>query len=391
MPMPEALVDVLIPVYNGGDNLKTAIDSITTQTISDIRIIAVDDGSTDGSGEVLAKLATADPRIQVVTQPNGGIVKALNTGLAHCTARYLARMDADDIAYPDRLEKQVAHLEANPECIAVGSAARHVDADGLSMNYVARLHDPQESDPEWIPSREPCIIHPTLLTYTQAVKDLGGYRQFTYAEDIDLFWRLQERGRLDQMDEPLIDYRIHIGSLTGQSVQNGRISAIWSQLAGLSAKRRRAGQTDFEPPDDWMDRYRNESDLTALYRSVLRLLNADEAKYLKVAVAAKLLELVGYRPYRLEPHDRIFIRRTLTQNLKSLSPANRAKLLYEWTDRAGVWMLQKQARAGLQLIPLRHYPRAIRRMAIVIATSKRVKRWAYRLVGRKYKPAKADG
>src|ERR1700742_1126690 len=126
----EALVDVLIPVYNGVRYVRSALESIQAQTVSDIRIHVVDDGSTDGTAEVLAEMAAQDPRLRIHTKANGGIVDALNTGLAFCTAEFVARHDADDIAYPDRLERQIAYLRQHPDCVALSGAARHVDQDG---------------------------------------------------------------------------------------------------------------------------------------------------------------------------------------------------------------------------------------------------------------------
>ncbi|MGI4798685.1 MAG: glycosyltransferase family 2 protein, partial [Janthinobacterium lividum] len=99
--MTKATVDVLIPVYNGASTVESAIGSIQAQTIQDIRIIVVDDGSTDATAFILDRMAKADRRIVPVRRANGGIVDALNAGLAICTADLIARHDADDLAVPD--------------------------------------------------------------------------------------------------------------------------------------------------------------------------------------------------------------------------------------------------------------------------------------------------
>src|SRR5689334_14700000 len=93
----KARIDVLIPAYNAETTIESALASIQTQTIQDIRIIVVNDGSTDRTGEILEKLKSKDPRIEVITTVNGGIVDALNHGLQACSADYIARHDADDI------------------------------------------------------------------------------------------------------------------------------------------------------------------------------------------------------------------------------------------------------------------------------------------------------
>ncbi|NVN11283.1 glycosyltransferase family 2 protein, partial [Nguyenibacter vanlangensis] len=104
--MSEPIVDILMPAYNAEATIRQAVDSLRNQTRSDIRIVVVDDGSRDGTGRILAELAAEDPRVVVVTQPNGGIVAALTRGMAACSAPFLARLDADDMAAPDRLERQ---------------------------------------------------------------------------------------------------------------------------------------------------------------------------------------------------------------------------------------------------------------------------------------------
>src|ERR1700754_2149317 len=138
----EASVDVLIPVYNGVRYVRCAVESMQMQTVSDIRIHIVDDGSTDGTAEVLAEMAAQDPRLRIHSKPNGGIVDALNTGLGFCTAEFVARHDADAIAYPDRLERQIAYLRANPDCVAVSSATRHIDQEGKPLGTVGRVRPP---------------------------------------------------------------------------------------------------------------------------------------------------------------------------------------------------------------------------------------------------------
>ena len=109
--MPDALIDVLIPVFNAAKTIRGAVESIQAQTVSDIRIVVVDDGSRDETPAILSGMAEADPRIEVVTQEaNGGIVDALNTGLSHFRAEFLARHDGDDLADRNRLAKQLAFL-----------------------------------------------------------------------------------------------------------------------------------------------------------------------------------------------------------------------------------------------------------------------------------------
>jgi glycosyltransferase involved in cell wall biosynthesis len=104
-----------MPCYNASATLPEARDSLQRQTLPDYEILAVDDGSTDETARILAAWAAVDARVRPVTVPHGGIVTALNVGLARCSAPYVARMDADDRAHPERLARQTAYLDAHPQ------------------------------------------------------------------------------------------------------------------------------------------------------------------------------------------------------------------------------------------------------------------------------------
>ena len=142
-------VDILIPVYNAQDTLEQSLRSVAAQTHSSFRVIVIDDGSTDRSGELLDQIARNDPRFLVVHQANAGIVAALNRGLALVDKPYVARMDADDLCKPERLASQVAYLGANPDCIAVGCRVVHIDEHGETIRGLPQPGDPGAADPDW--------------------------------------------------------------------------------------------------------------------------------------------------------------------------------------------------------------------------------------------------
>ena len=129
--MTSPLVSVVLPVRNGAADLPKAIDTILAQTFTDFELIVVNDGSTDGTAAVLD--AIRDPRVRVVHQENMGLAAALNRGISLARGRYIARQDHDDWAKPTRLEKQVAFMEANPDCALVGTCA-----DGPSKSSLGR-------------------------------------------------------------------------------------------------------------------------------------------------------------------------------------------------------------------------------------------------------------
>lgn len=317
------VVDVLIPVYNSAATIVESIKSIQEQTVSNIRILVVDDGSTDKSRELIEAIVEQDPRVEYVRKPqNSGIVDALNLGIERCKAPYVARHDADDLAYSNRFRVQLDYLSSHPECLAVGAIARHIDADGKPLGGYSKLPPPELADPKWIPSREPYLMHPFLMMRKDALMAVGGYRYAFHSEDTDLYWRLQELGGLYNIPELLGDYRIHAGSITSKSVRNARIGAINSQLAAISAVRRRTGQADLDFPRERVAACEVAGTVENMLEVVAKELARDEYEYLTLAVAAKLAESAGYRLHHLDREDCDFIRRTLSKSLHALSSEN---------------------------------------------------------------------
>jgi GT2 family glycosyltransferase len=344
-------VDVLMPVFNSAATLAAALDSILGQTLGNFRIVIVDDGSSDETPRILARMAALDPRIVIVTRPHGGIVDALNSGLAHCTAEFIARHDADDMSYPHRFAEQVAYLDAHPDCIAVSSFARVLDQDGRPNGELATT-TPDLSDPTWIPCREPYLLHPFLMVRRRVLLAVGGYRYVYHAEDADLYWRLQQIGQLHVVRKVLGDYRIHAQSVMGRSPLNGRVSAINSQLAAISAVRRRSHGVDLTFEKSTIDLMHASVTATAILDIGKRGLSATESSYLQLAFAAKFLELASYRPYELELDDFRFIRAVLFPAEPQLPPANRA-MLRKWRARLCARLLMTgRLRPALMLLSL---------------------------------------
>jgi glycosyltransferase involved in cell wall biosynthesis len=207
-------VSVLLPVYNGIRHLHAALDSILNQTLRDFEFIIIDDGSTDGSAEVLREYAQAESRIRLVSRPNKGLTVTLNEGVAMANAQLLARMDADDIAMPERLEKQVAYLREHSDCVLVGSAVLVIDPDGLPICQMCSEQTHEEIDHAHLNRGWP-MVHPVVMMRTAAIRRIGGYRdQYDTLEDLDLFLRLAEIGKLANLPHVLLKYRQHFSSVT---------------------------------------------------------------------------------------------------------------------------------------------------------------------------------
>lgn len=380
--MPEPVIDAVIPAFNGARTIEAAVASIQAQTIRDLRIIVVNDGSTDGTGDILRHMAESDPRLVVVDQANGGVVDALNAGLAAGHAPVIARHDADDLASPDRFEKQLAYLHAHPGCVAVSGAVRHMNEAGLVYGPLVRLPSPDKSDLGSYPQREPYLMHPFLMARRAAVQAVGGYRHVFHAEDTDLYWRLQEVGTLHNMPDLLGSYRIHQGSVTGASLLNGRIAAVNAQLAGLSARRRRAGVPDLVFARSALQEYKDAHSLKGIVQVASRGLDPAEAERLAASACAKLLEVASYRPYELEMEDCAFIRTSVDAALGRMDPGSRSNCIRMLTGTAARLASEGKFSLAARLAPVRYYPLATLRLALRVGVPTPLRRVVRRMTGR---------
>ena len=212
-------VSVLLPVYNAAGSLPAALDSLRRQTFDDYEIVAVDDGSSDASPELLQEMARSETRLRVLRQPHAGIVTALQIGLAACRGRYVARMDADDRSAPERLARQAAYLDAHPETAVVGCLVRAFPPEEVRAGFRIYL--------EWLNSLvsdadirremfvESPLAHPSVMFRQSAVTAVGGYQEHGWPEDYDLWLRLYLAGaRFAKLPEFLLDWREHAQRLT---------------------------------------------------------------------------------------------------------------------------------------------------------------------------------
>jgi glycosyltransferase involved in cell wall biosynthesis len=232
----EPKISVLLPVFNAERYLRRALESVLTQTFEKFEVVAVNDGSTDRSKAILDEYSRADTRLHQVSQDNQGIVSALNAGLELMRGEYVARMDADDVAMPHRLERQLAYMDRHPECVAVGSQVIYIDPDGDEIGPKADLKESHEEINTALLAGGWPIVHPSVMIRTSTIRQIGGYQDYRTWEDHDLFLRLAEVGRLANLDEPLLRYRLHLGSIVHQ-----RAAAKSNVLANVlqDARRRR--------------------------------------------------------------------------------------------------------------------------------------------------------
>lgn len=207
-------ISILMPVRNEERYLQATLDSLYRQTRADWELVAVDDGSCDQTPAILAHAAQKDRRIQLIRREGGGLVAALNSGLEHCCAPLLARIDGDDICHPRRLELQAAWLEAHPETGLVASNFRHFPRTGLKQGMIDYEvwqngligHDLVIRDL----FVESPFVHPSIMTRRSLMTEMGGYQDNNWPEDYDLWLRMAAAGvHFSRLTQPLLFWRDH--------------------------------------------------------------------------------------------------------------------------------------------------------------------------------------
>lgn len=244
----EAGVSVIIPVYNGADYLTQAIESVLLQTHENFELIVVNDGSSDATGAIAESYARVDKRVQVIHQENGGEAAAFNAGNAKARFALLARLDHDDVALPDRLALQVAFLDKNPDIAAVGGQMRHIDREGrLIGTRVTYPVTTAECHAAFRNATVGPIGNPAAMMRKEAFVACGGLRaQFGAASDFDFWLRMDERFKLANLPDTVVDYRLHGTNMTKRK---RFAQALGAHIAKHASRQRRRGEPD--PAAGW--------------------------------------------------------------------------------------------------------------------------------------------
>ncbi len=224
---PEVPVSVVMPVRNAERYIIKAVRSILLQTGIDFEVIVIDDGSTDQTPALLASLASCHTRLHVHQRVGpGGISQSLNQGIALARGRYIARMDADDIALKGRLAAQYNYLETHPNVGVIGTQARFIDKNDIIGRRV-RVPVGVRHVCKSLKLSSP-LIHPTVMMRRDLVLSVGGYRSiFDSAEDYDLWLRLSMVTNINNMDETYLYYRCHSNQQTiRHSFKQAHLSAL---------------------------------------------------------------------------------------------------------------------------------------------------------------------
>jgi hypothetical protein len=262
-------VSVVMAVYNGAQYVGAAVDSVLSQQFRDLELIVVDDGSADHSAEIVRQ--RADPRLRIITNDrNLGLAPSLNVGLAEARGEFIARLDADDIAMPRRLARQVAFMEANPQVALLGSWYVEMPTGHWDLRWHLCLTCP--------------FVHSAMLWRRALIAErVGQYdERIIYSEDLDLWLRIAARLEVANVPESLLYLRTHQHSMTatyGDRARDGlRMQAAyaarllgWSAEAGVSSETRlwQLYRMYVSRPTD-----RDQSELLADAAEVLRLHDA---------------------------------------------------------------------------------------------------------------------
>jgi glycosyltransferase involved in cell wall biosynthesis len=237
-------ISVAMSVYNGERFLAEAIESVLGQTFSDLEFLIVDDGSTDGSRAIIEAYAAKDPRIRPIVRENRGLIASLNQMLDEARAPLVARMDADDVCLPERLEKQVAFLDDHPDYGVLGCWTVDIDEHGGDWTGGDWTPHPltHEEFVEHIDQRAPLLCHPAVVFRRDLVRAVGGYHAaYKHCEDLDLWLRLASITKIGNIPVKLLRYRHYAGQVSNRhAVEQAHGAAI----ARLAYNERKAGRPD---------------------------------------------------------------------------------------------------------------------------------------------------
>ncbi len=213
------LVSVLIPAYNAETTVESALASVLRQSLREIEIVLVDDGSTDSTVGIAEGMCRADERLRLVRMAHGGIINALNSGIEYCRADLIARMDADDISHPRRLEAQAQVMLESPDVSVCSCLVRMFPRRGLLgglLRYEGWLNSVQTHE-EIMRDMfvESPVAHPSVMLRRTELVDIGGYEEHGWPEDYDLWLRYHAAGkRFCKVEETLLCWRQSEGRLT---------------------------------------------------------------------------------------------------------------------------------------------------------------------------------
>ena len=219
----EPEVSIILPVYNAECYIDEAIKSILHQTFTNFELIIINDGSTDNSLDIIKKNSLLDQRIKLYSRKNQGLVATLNEGISIARAKYIARMDSDDISSPDRIRMQFEHLQAFPALDLISCAFVPFKTNGLQEPVIRHPTNPLLL--QFLLSFCSPICHPAVFARSAVLKNFA-YRSDIIAEDHELWCRISSIHDIGNQSEVLLHYRLHDKSITANNKKRIRRSTF---------------------------------------------------------------------------------------------------------------------------------------------------------------------
>ena len=309
-----SLVSVIMPVYNGEKYLAEAIDSILGQSFTDFELLIVDDGSIDGSAEIIRAYQQRDRRIRFFQlERNMGLADARNRGIAAATGKFITMMDCDDISLPERLQKQVDFMQSNPEIGAVGVCGQAVNEDMTKLLF--DLNAPERHcDIVLAMFVGVSFIHTTIMLRSEFLSAVGGYEEGRYiSEDRELIWRLlwETSIQFANLPEKFYMYRRHEHSLS--HTQNPKL-----RTEGMEVKTRVFYRLWNEAPEATINRFYRMAVGRKLGWAERRAAKQDMVRLIESIIAEKLVD----------PDDEPLLVSAMNRRLEQASPRLWQKFCY---------------------------------------------------------------
>jgi glycosyltransferase involved in cell wall biosynthesis len=224
-------ISVVMSVYNADKYLKDSIESILSQTFTDFEFIIINDGSTDKSFEILKYYENKDSRIKIISRENKGLIYSLNEGIKLAKGEYIARMDADDISYPDRFKIQLDYIKEN-NLILCGTWANIINEFGEKTGEMT--YPPKSEKIKIFGLLHNPFIHSSLIFKKDIFDKVGGYNPaFKHIEDYELWTRIMFKYKTDNIEENLLQYRVHENQITKKNNTEMRLKGLYIRFLAL--------------------------------------------------------------------------------------------------------------------------------------------------------------
>lgn len=230
------LISVVMPVYNAGDFLAEAVRSILNQSYRRLELIMVNDASTDNSWKIMESFAKRSKRIKIFrNKKNMGVSETVKKAISKAKGDYIARMDADDIAFPNRLKKQLTYLLAHKNVVAVGGQCRLIDKEGQLIGkkeFPLKAQEVYDYSFKFVPVQQPTL----MIDRKRLPVDFQFYRDgMNTAEEVELFFKLFQYGKIENLPDFVLKYRLHSHNLSLKNLKQTFILTFYSRLKAVFA------------------------------------------------------------------------------------------------------------------------------------------------------------